>query len=224
MEIFRAGLAQILVSVVGLVGAYWISVAAANENVPWFFGVVIAAAIGVLIWWGGHLADSFGFGGQGGFERSIAGLWLETYEGAPGVKSYCLIDVSLEGMDARSLHLQGTVYDSDGGTFATWWSKMVYVDRNTRSLLYTYEGEFQNEQSSINTVSHGHGRMVFTAKKKNRYMSGSGYFEDEYTGRKRIRFDTDRLSDAYCRTRFDMDAPVQTEEKRELMARVTAGP
>ncbi|MEM6397574.1 MAG: hypothetical protein AAF741_14585 [Bacteroidota bacterium] len=192
---------QLILTLIGLVSAYWISRLANEQNLNFISICLLLVAIAVIVWFISDLINQRilrineeSIREQYEFEESIEGLWIERYStNDNGGVGYGLIEIIYDEL-SKTLHLKGNVYDFEGKTFANWASKSVYTDRNKKSLLYIYDGEFMDKRLQGN----GYGKLDFSQSNSGKILSGTGCFEDIITEYIPKNFDIDRLDDGLC--------------------------
>ncbi|MCK5854669.1 MAG: hypothetical protein KAG56_05560 [Sulfurovaceae bacterium] len=192
---------QFFVVFLGMLSAYYISKLAGEQNLQIEFQWLIVISISIIVWFlSWHLNEkilknnSTKLMEKYEFERQLQDLWLERYEMEDsGNSGYCLIDIIYD-QNSKSLHLKGNVYTDNGNSFANWTSKAVYLDRNTKSILYIYDGEFKERR----LAGDGYGKLDFSTSNTDFSLSGSGCFEDSFTKYNPVNFDIDKLDKKLC--------------------------
>ncbi len=207
---------QFFIVFLGMIAAYYISKLAGEQSIHIAFQFLIIISISIIVWllsW--HLNEKIlkikntKLMEKYEFERQLQGLWLERYEmGDSDSSGYCLIDIIYD-QDSKSLHLKGNVYKNNGNSFANWTSKAVYLDRNTKSILYIYDGEFKENR----LIGDGYGKLDFSTSNTDFSLSGSGCFEDSFTKYKPVNFDIDKLDEKLCQEIGSSNIPERSFEK-----------
>lgn len=211
---------QFLIVFLGMVSAYFISKLAAEQNIQTIFQWLIVISISIIVW-----SFSWYFNEKllninnkklmkkYEFEKQLQGLWLERYEMDDADNlGYCLIDIIYD-KESKSLHLKGNVYTENGNSFANWTSKAVYLDKNTKSILYIYDGEFKEER----LIGDGYGKLDFSTSNTDFSLSGSGCFEDSFTKYKPVNFDIDKLDKKLCKEIGSNAIPERSFEKTNFI-------
>lgn len=149
------------------------------------------------------------------FEEKIQGLWIERYSiDDNGSIGYGIIEI-IYIEQSKTLHLKGNVYNSSGETFANWSSKSVYTDRNKKSILYIYDGEFMDDRLKGN----GYGKLDFSHANGDVILSGTGYFEDHFSEYIPKNFEIDRLDNGLCEQLTGKCIPQHSFDKKLLIVK-----
>jgi len=225
MKNLKENIFQLCLTFIGLVAAYWVSRLANEQQL--IFGVVllILVAISVVVWFISNLVNERilkineeRIREQYKFEEKIQGSWIERYSNE-GQIGYGLIEIIYDEL-SKTLYLKGNVYDSEGKAFANWSSKSVYTDRNKKSVLYIYDGEFMDSRLQGN----GYGKLDFSHSNGDVILSGTGCFEDASTNYIPRNFDIDRLDNGLCEEltgncipRYSFDKEMLINKYREYL-------
>jgi hypothetical protein len=211
---------QFFVVFIGVVSAYYVSKLAGQDNLSVAYQAIVVAFISIVVWlFSWHINETIDKINNAKlmeryeFEKQLEGLWLEHYEmdGADN-SGYCLIEIIYDE-ESKSLHLKGNVYNNEGESFANWTSKSVYLDRNTKSILYIYDGEFKTSR----LVGNGYGKLDFSTSNTNISVSGSGCFEDSFTEYKPVNFEIDKLDEKLSQRIGGSQLPKRSFEKRDFV-------
>jgi hypothetical protein len=211
---------QFLLTIVGIFSAYMISVLANKYSLNSWIVILLLLSMSIIVWFFSkeindqiiktvekRITELYNF------EKKIEGLWIEKYQmDGNGKVGYCLIEI-IYNESIRTLHLKGNVYDSTGKSFANWNSKSVYMDRNQKSVLYIYDGEFMDSR----LVGNGYGKLDFNNSKQEVISTGTGCFEDSNTKYIPINFDIDRLDNGLCKELIDNSMPCHSFDKERLV-------
>ncbi|KAA3625728.1 MAG: hypothetical protein DWQ02_21215 [Bacteroidetes bacterium] len=211
---------QLMLTLIGLVSAYWISKLANEQKLNTTSIILILVAIAIIVWFISDLINQriirineSKVREQYEFEEKIQGLWIEKYSiDDNGGIGFGLIEIIYDE-PSKTLHLKGNVYDFNGRTFANWSSKAVYTDRNKKSVLYIYDGEFRNDRLNGN----GYGKLDFSHSNEEVILSGTGYFEDNTTNYVPKNFDIDRLDNGLCEELIGDCVPKHSYDKEVLI-------
>lgn len=211
---------NLIVVFIGTSTAFLIERLPDSQNIHILFQVLIVFAISIVIWFitwrlnesalsvkNAKLVEKYEF------EKQLKGLWLERYKTDDFKKyGYGVIDVIYDD-DSKTLHLKGNAYDQEGTSFANWTTKSVYLDRNTKSVLYIYDGEFNDGRLEGN----GYGKLDFSTSSGHSSVSGSGFFEDSSTEYKPVSFEIEKLDFEFCKRIWDEGIPERNFDKANFI-------
>jgi len=220
MENTKENLIRLFIIILGSFSAYYLSVLANKDQLDLKFIILIVLAISIIVWFLTNFLNDrilklskLKIESEYAFEKNIEGFWIEKYQHPETNKwGFGIILISYDD-ESRNLYLKGKVFDEDDIAFANWTSKSVYSDRNKKSILYIYDGEFKNERLSGN----GYGKLDFNRQKGKTYKSGTGCFEDAFTKFKPFNFDIDKLDEDLCKTLTLSKIPETSIEKSNLI-------
>lgn len=210
---------QFILTFVSLASAYYISILANDKNLDLGFLILILVATTVLVWFINYKINerilkinTENITLRYEFERKVEGLWIEKYNPEVNKSGYGLIEIIYD-KESKSTYLKGSVYDAEGNSFANWASKSVYSDRNKKSLLYIYDGEFTNSRLDGN----GYGKIDFSNSNAEILISATGCFEDHTMGFKPVSFEIDRLNDEICNNIIGKKNPEFSYDRQNLV-------
>ncbi len=210
---------QFLLTLVSMWSAYYISVLANIKNFDFGFVTLALVATTVIVWFITYQINervikmnTESLTLQYEFERRVEGFWIEKYNPEINKTGYGLIEINYD-RDSKATYLKGSVYDIEGNLFANWSSKSVYSDRNKKSLLYIYDGEFMDKRLDGN----GYGKIDFSNFSSEVFASASGCFEDITTGFKPVSFEIDRLDSGLCNDIIAKKVPEFSYDKQNLI-------
>ncbi|NOQ23940.1 MAG: hypothetical protein GQ564_01135 [Bacteroidales bacterium] len=216
----KENIMQLALTVVGMISAYWASVLASKNSIELLMTMIILISMAIIVWLFTNeinkqiikIAEKK-ITEQFNFEKKIEGLWIERYSmDENGKFGYCLIEIIYNEL-SRILHLKGNVYDSNGKAFANWNSKSVYTDKNQKSILYIYDGEFMDSR----LVGNGYGKLDFNNSNSDTILTGTGCFEDANSKFIPKNFDIDRIDNGLCKELIDECMPKHSFDKERLI-------
>ena len=194
MKLSKENLLQLLITLLALSTAFFISEIANEQNIEIGWGVTLIISIGIITWTISNYLNyrilriqEIKIKEEYEFENKITGDWIERYTAYDSNSYYCILNIIYNDAN-QNLHLKGRAYDKNGNKLVRWESRGVYFDRHKKSIFYIYNGEFKDGERG-----HGYGMIDFINSKYDTINTAVGYFEDAKNNNKPISFELDRI-------------------------------